>query len=388
VEFLFKRSYGVKQKILIAGGGDTGGIAVRRILGRQNFQVFTTDKLTGNLSDGTEPDLLIIDSGEDSNNECFSFLQRKKTENSVPVILIGTEKSSLLPQKCAALQVDDILLKPYTLSAFLRSIEGAFFRRMAQQNEVQRREVEKEFLIGHEIQKSIMSEKSIRLEGKITVDAVWLPARILGGDFFGVFRTFEEQGKLIVCIADVCGKGLSAALVAVGAHSSLHSSAQFFTSPALLMNGLNHFLCSSSLMDDFFLTIFIACIDFKNGRLQYAVAGHNEMLFYSAAEKKFIELSSRFCPGGIIDEMEYENEPTMTFSAGDKIILYTDGITEALNVHGEQFSKIRLMESLNRHIHISGGRELAEAVSRDVQDHIGEARQSDDITILVVEALS
>lgn len=386
IEFQFRRHYGRRQKILIAGHVDTNVQELRRILGQRNFRVFSTATLEGFLSDNTEPDLLIVDSSGNG-DDCFAFLQGKNPDSLVSVILLATDKYSLLPQKSVVLRVDDVLIKPYTFSALLRSIEGAFFRRAAQQNELERLAIQKELLIGQEIQKSIMSEKSVCFDNCLAINSFWQPARILGGDFFGIFQTFVEKGKVIVCIADVCGKGLSAALVAIGAHSSLHSNAQFFSSPALLLNGLNNFLCDSSLVDDFFLTIFVACIDFKHQRMHYAIAGHNEMILYSAAQKEFVELSSRFCPCGILSDVEYENELPLHFAPGDRLFLYTDGITEALNIKGEQFSKQKLIESLQRHIHISDGRKLAEAVSHDVSLHIGEAKQSDDITILVVEAL-
>ena len=209
------------------------------------------------------------------------------------------------------------------------------------------------------------------------------PAKEVGGDFYDFYLLDEKH--LLITVADVSGKGVAAALFMVIAKTILKNF-------ALTMGGANDLSPLVSCTNDqlcqsndamMFVTAFVGMLDLNDGKFYYVNAGHNSPLVYRARENKFayLDVKHNFVLGGM-DGVDYEGQE-ITLEPGDKLFIYTDGVTEALNVKEELFGEERLLEALNAAG--AGGISLTELLSRvkeSLKQHVGDAPQSDDITMM------
>lgn len=211
------------------------------------------------------------------------------------------------------------------------------------------------------------------------VYATMLPAKEVGGDFYDFFLVDEEH--LAVVIADVSGKGVPAALFMVIAKTLIKNHAQLKHSPSDVFTQTNAQLCEGNEAG-MFVTAFMGILDLATGEFTYANAGHNPPCIRRAGgDFQFLKLRAGFVLAGM-EEMKYV-ENTITLSKGDMLYLYTDGVTEATNSHGELFSDPRLLDSLNRHQN-DKLEDLLKEVKYDIDGFVKEAPQFDDITMLAL----
>jgi sigma-B regulation protein RsbU (phosphoserine phosphatase) len=205
------------------------------------------------------------------------------------------------------------------------------------------------------------------------------PAREVGGDFFDFVRL--EEGRVGIAIADVSGKGVPAALFMMSSRTLLKGSAIGAEEPHIVLGSVNSLLeeDNESLM---FVTVFYAVFDPKTGDFTYANGGHNPPLLVHA------DGSSEYLPTtdgvalGVMPEYEFE-ESRVTLAPGELVVLYTDGVTEAIDAEDEEFGPERLQEVFR------GGppdsvREANEVVFSAVREFAGDAPQFDDITCVTL----
>ena len=207
------------------------------------------------------------------------------------------------------------------------------------------------------------------------------PAREVGGDFYDFFMI--DDNHLGIVIADVSGKGVPAALYMVTAMNIIRGQVLLGEAPGKALADTNTTLCSNNRMD-MFVTAWVGVLEISTGRMTTASAGHEFPAFYHASSGKYELLQDKngFVLGGI-EGVRYR-ECTLTFSPGDKLFLYTDGVPEATDSGQVLFGTDRMMASLNR----TGGaspRETLEMVRADVDAFVGEAEQFDDLTMLCLE---
>ena len=209
-------------------------------------------------------------------------------------------------------------------------------------------------------------------------------AKEVGGDFYDFYLI--DENHLVVTIADVSGKGVPAALFMMQGKTILKNLAMTMKSPddlAAVMTLANNQLCHGN-DEMMFITVFIALLDLKTGRLIYVNGGHNPPMLYRDKEKKFSRLDvEQNCVLGLMDDMDFEQQETQ-LSKGDILYLYTDGVTEAMNKNREQYSEARLETCLNSINHQCELKTLLEGVSKSLAEHVQDAEQSDDITVLSV----
>lgn len=210
-----------------------------------------------------------------------------------------------------------------------------------------------------------------------SVSAFIEPAREVGGDFydFGLLG----PGRLFVCIADVSGKGVSAALFMMRAKTVIQS-ADKSASLARMMGELNNLLAdrNDAMM---FVTVFAAILNEATGECLYVNAGHNPPLVFDGANVRFLESPAEIAAGPV-EGMSY-TERSLPMEAGFGLLLYTDGVTEAQNADGAFYGEARLLETAKRLEGLSG-EEIVEGLREDVEAFCGGAPQADDITILFV----
>lgn len=204
------------------------------------------------------------------------------------------------------------------------------------------------------------------------------PAKEVGGDFYDMFLI--DENHLAILIADVSGKGVPASLIMMTAKSLIKNTALNSNSVENVFNIVNRFLCDGNTSNHF-ITTWFGILDLKTGVIEYTNAGHNPPVIYSKKEDKYSYLKSN--PNlilGIMDDTKYEKNK-VTLAIGDKIFLYTDGVTEATSDKDELYGEKRLLDYLNNHKEESVT-DTIKGVKQDIDSFIGTAEQFDDITML------
>ncbi len=206
-----------------------------------------------------------------------------------------------------------------------------------------------------------------------------VPATTMGGDFYDFIELPDGQVGLVM--ADVSGKGVPAAFFMAVARTNLRELAMHHAEPAACLARANDVLCTQNPME-LFVTVFYCIFDPATGTLRYANGGHNPP--YVRRGDGSIEVLSG--AGGLVlgamPGVEYQNH-TLQLRVGDRLVLYTDGVTEAFNHVDEAYGEKRLIAEVQAHG--DGSAEaLVERICRSVTTFSGTAPQSDDITLTVL----
>ena len=217
---------------------------------------------------------------------------------------------------------------------------------------------------------------------KVDIYASMEAAKDIGGDFYDFFRIDDDHIALV--IADVCGKGIPAALFMAVSRTIIRSKGMQGCSAETCMTESNHLLAAYSI-DNMFVTVFYAIYNVKTGFISYSNAGHNPPILLrqdgSVSELPVMENTIV----GVIDNIEYQKD-SLQLEQGDTLFMFTDGVTEATDAAYNEFGVERLGDILSQHSH-SNCQQIVEAVKKGVKDFVGETEQSDDITMLVVKRL-
>lgn len=217
---------------------------------------------------------------------------------------------------------------------------------------------------------------------KVDIYASMEAAKDIGGDFYDFFRIDDDHIALVV--ADVCGKGIPAALFMAVSRTIIRSKGMQGCSAETCMTESNHLLAAYSI-DNMFVTVFYAIYNVKTGFISYSNAGHNPPILLRQ-DGSFSELPvMENTIVGVIDNIEYQKD-TLQLEQGDTLFMFTDGVTEATDAAYNEFGVERLGDILSQHSH-SNCQQIVEAVKKGVKDFVGETEQSDDITMLVVKRL-
>jgi serine phosphatase RsbU (regulator of sigma subunit) len=209
--------------------------------------------------------------------------------------------------------------------------------------------------------------------------AIMRPARELGGDFYDFFVIGEDEIGLV--IADVSGKGVPAAFFMAISRTILQSSARERRSAGDCIAETNSILCEQNPLE-MFVTVFYGILNLRTGVLSYANGGHNPPIIVRE-DGRVTELPvTGGMAMGIMAGLTYE-QGSITLKKGDTLFLYTDGISEAMDVDGREFTVDRLLASLTES-HRQSLDIVVESLTDAVRNFVGEAPQHDDMTYLVV----
>ena len=243
-------------------------------------------------------------------------------------------------------------------------------------SEEHRTHIQKELELALKVQTSLLPEKLPGIKG-YNLAAFWKPALEIAGDFYGVFKLPNRRWGFV--IADVSGKGASAAMYMAMTHSLLRERVAKDSNPSDLLANLNLSLCKQ-FSDNAFVTAFYAILDPARNILTYANAGHN-IPFFRKQNGHVEQLAHGGMAMGILPGSQYEDH-RINFEPGDSLVMYTDGVTDALNLDGTMFDLSRLEASI-RSAH-GNATELVDSLKREVDSWENETAQNDDITILVI----
>jgi phosphoserine phosphatase RsbU/P len=203
----------------------------------------------------------------------------------------------------------------------------------------------------------------------------------VSGDYCDWVRIYDDQIGIV--IADVAGKGVPAALLMAFLRASLRAASHIGYAPHISMAKVNYLLWESIERHQF-VTAFYGILDGTNRNLVFANAGHNPPLVLSAeGSVRFLEQGG--LPLGMFRDTRYY-EYYVTLVPGQLLVLYTDGVTEAINSAEEEFGRDRLANSVNANRDKSS-RELIQAVQQEILDWTGGRGSHDDVTIFVIKAL-
>ncbi len=271
------------------------------------------------------------------------------------------------------LPADLELLTSIAASAAI-AIENARLYRLA----VDKGRMERELQVAREVQASLLPRHTPQIEGW-EFAAFWQPAREVAGDFYD----FIPGDRLGVVIADVSDKGMPAALFMALSRSIVRASVAHIHQPAEGISQANRLICADAT-NGMFVTLFYAQLDPVTGELVYVNAGHNPPLLLRAGSGELIELERTGMVLGIHESGPYDQR-SVTLNAGDLILFYTDGVTDALDTQGNEFGLDHLRRMLLDHRGASAT-ELAATLDRTLAEFGGAVRY-DDITVVVAKRL-
>lgn len=237
-------------------------------------------------------------------------------------------------------------------------------------------QIGQELRIAREIQTTLLPRELHAPDG-FEVAAMYLPARDVGGDFYDAI--FLPDGREGFVVADVTGKGMPAALLMAATLSTLRAEAPLAASPSDLLSRVNDQLCREIPAKNF-VTCLYAVLDPETGRLRFANAGHPLPVVRTSGA--IFEAKARGMPLGLLPGAPYE-ENEVVLMRGDRVLFYTDGLTEAHSAKREMFGCPRLMRLLAE---APSGTLLLQALRRQLEVFTGpEAAQEDDVTLLTLE---
>jgi phosphoserine phosphatase RsbU/P len=205
-------------------------------------------------------------------------------------------------------------------------------------------------------------------------------ANTVAGDYYDAFRRAGD-GPLLIAVADVAGKSVPAAMLMANFQASLRALAGARSTLDELVNSLNKLACGNNLNGRRFTTAFIAELVPDTGELTYLSAGHHPPILLRV-DGSIDRLKSESIPLGIDVNEKYVSGRTY-LNEGDRLVIYTDGVTEARNGRGDEFGEQRLLRSLEQVERARSGFTLG-AIMKSLDTFVGPAPQHDDITCLVV----
>lgn len=263
------------------------------------------------------------------------------------------------------------------------SIEGLL------QTAAEKKRLEEELRIARQIQMSLLPRGPLDVPG-LAITALCVPAREVGGDYYDFFPLSND--RLGVLIADVSGKGTSAALYMAELKGVVLALSQTYDSPRDLLIHVNRII-SDNLDSRSFITVTYAVIDTRQGVMTYCRAGHTSLIYLPSTAAS-AQVAQVLTPSGMVLGLRIDGaaekfaelleEDRIDLASGDVIVLYTDGITEAMNTESDLFGEPRLSRIVEEHGHLESG-ELRERILREIESFVGGADQHDDMTMILLK---
>jgi len=310
-----------------------------------------------------------------SGAEGLGLLARiRAMDDSLPVLVMTAWGTMDLAIQAMQRGATDFILKPWDNAAVLASLRAQISRRQSER--AQQRRVEQENLEARRVQEQLILNHAPKVPG-LQIASAWRPARHVGGDYCDVLDLGD--GEVGICIADVSGKGLAAALLMSNVQAAVRSLASASLEPSDLCARLNDLLCQNTSQDRF-VTFFYAVLNYPQKRLRYCNAGHIPPRLLRTDGYTF-ELEDGGPVLGEFPELKYM-QGVVDLQKGDQLLCLTDGILEAANARGEEFAQSQI-DAILAQSRCMSANQLRDRVMSAAANHCGGFFE-DDATLLVV----
>ncbi|MFQ6101982.1 MAG: PP2C family protein-serine/threonine phosphatase [Anaerolineae bacterium] len=241
--------------------------------------------------------------------------------------------------------------------------------------------LERELQMAYEVQAELLPRETPQVPGW-EFAARWQPAREVAGDYYDFIP--GHGGQLGLVIADVSDKGMPAALFMALTRSIVRASVNRAPSPADGIAHANRLICADST-GGMFVTLFYALLNAETGEITYVNAGHNPPLLCRADQDHLTELTRTGMALGVVEDTPFEQR-ALRLNPGDFILLYTDGVTDATDAHGQDFGMERLQRVVLDHRHAPAADVMA-VLERAIGDFASSAAPFDDVAMVVMRCL-
>lgn len=282
----------------------------------------------------------------------------------------------------------DFATKPIDMEDLERTIEKAVeqieFIKKAQKEHHQLESIQYDLNVAREIQESILPKKFPPFPQYTQFDiyATMKSAKTVGGDFYDFFLI--DENHLGFTIADVSDKGIPAAIFMAISRTILRATALRQLSPAVCLKESNSLLCRESI-NDMFVTVFYGILNINTGDVVYSNGGHSRPIMLQHEGKVSMLPLTGGTALGVISEANY-GEQTINLGPNDSLFLYTDGINEAMDADFKPFGDERLLDTCKRMRGLTAI-QMVDLMTSTVNNFVGDAVQSDDITMLALRYL-
>lgn len=243
---------------------------------------------------------------------------------------------------------------------------------------LERERFERELALASEIQQRFQPTAPPHVDG-YELQGISFPCYEIGGDYYDFIE--REDGRLVIALGDVSGKGTAAALLMSSLHAAIHAQSASHDSLVATISAVNRYL-ADNIPANRFVTLFYAELDPESGALSFLNAGHNPpLIVHSAGTVE--QLASGGLPLGIKPDVEYREGRTQ-LQPGDVLVIYSDGVTEAVSPTGEEFGATRLYEVVSRNINASAAG-IRDRIESSLTKFAQGTSAADDITLVIVK---
>lgn len=255
----------------------------------------------------------------------------------------------------------------------------------SQDSRVEQERLQKEMQVAQEIQHALLPTTFPEIEG-YDLATIYQAAKDVGGDYFD-FVWIDEK-TLGIVVADVSGKGVPGSLVMTMIRTAIRLESRGNSNAVDILKRVNDFV-SEDVKRGMFITIFMVVLDAEKRKISFASAGHNPLILYRAREEKTYFLNPKGIPMGMqlpegVDFGGRLEADTVRLQKDDLLVIYTDGVTEAMNPKREQYGIDRFLEFIKKNAALSADDFVAE-LQKDLGSFTGNAPQNDDITLVAIK---
>jgi phosphoserine phosphatase RsbU/P len=315
----------------------------------------------------------------------MGFTLARSITSSIHALFHGTERvrQGDLAHRISIPSRDQLGQLAESFNAMTSNIEDLL------QQAAEKRRLEEELRIARDIQMSLLPRGTMQMSG-LAVTALCVPAREVGGDYYDFFPLDEKRAGVL--IADVAGKGTSAALYMAELKGLVLSLSRIHQSPRQLLIEVNRII-SANLDSRSFITMTYAIIDIERRLLTYSRAGHTPLIHLPSTDGQ-PRRARVLTPNGMVLGLQLDllahrfeellEELTVPLQTGDIFVLFTDGITEAMNIDADFFGEERLCALVEEHADLPSD-ELRERILREVESFVGDADPHDDMTMILLK---
>jgi sigma-B regulation protein RsbU (phosphoserine phosphatase) len=335
-----------------------------------------------------EFDLVLLDimMPEMDGFQVLEHLKGDRALSNIPVVMISASEETASVVRCIELGAEDYLPKPFNPVILKARVDASLEKkRLRDREQLYAKSLERELEIGRKIQAGFFPADIPRIDGwEIAVR--FYPARQVAGDFYDVFDV--GNGRVACVLADVCDKGVGAALFMALFRTLIRAVAgqprSVFDKPDEILKRAatltNDYIAGTHGQSNMFATAFLAIVEPGTDRITYINAGHEAPIVLTAAGAVRERLAPTGAALGLMPQLKFE-VAEVSLGAGELLLALTDGITEARGADGF-FGEERLLSLAGRSW--TSALALLNAIDRSVEEHVGGEERSDDITMMAL----